>query len=685
MNWHTPIRYVPLVGPAFEARLGKLEIYTVSDLLFHIPLRYDDYSKITKIGSLKHDEVTTIIASITKVKNIFTRNRKQIQQITLTDTTGTLQLMWFNQPFIIKNLKIGDTLAVAGKATTRGSFWEMIGPEYEIVHPNKSLLHVGRLVPIYPQTAGISSKWLRSRISILLNAPWLQVDYIPADILYNYKLPDILTALKTIHFPNSLSEIEKSRERLAFDELFLLQLTAKIHRQEWRQKQTIPKLTIDAKKVAKFYESLPFTLTQAQLRVVGEIFVDLQKETAMNRLLQGDVGSGKTVVAALAMYMAHLNGYQSLLMAPTEILAQQHYATLSELLKPFKIIVDIVTSNTKHVTRKKNVSHVTSHVSPHILVGTHALLEKSVEFDRLGLVVIDEQHRFGVKQRSLLRSKGKTPHVLSMTATPIPRTLALVFYGDLDFSYIDEMPIGRKPIKTWVVPKAKRDGAYAWIRKQILAVKKTQVFIVCPFIELSETLTTVKAAKEEFEILSKEVFPDLKLGLLHGKMKASEKNEILDQFRAGKFNILVSTPVVEVGIDIPNATIMLIEAADRFGLAQLHQMRGRVGRSHQQSYCLLFAENEVSKTTFRLKNLETCANGRKLAEIDLQLRGAGEVFGTLQHGKELLKIASYSDVELVQKAQKATFDILEKDNLLSAAPLLKERLISSTIGEIAPD
>jgi ATP-dependent DNA helicase RecG len=417
-------------------------------------------------------------------------------------------------------------------------------------------------------------------------------------------------------------------------------------------------------------KKLPFDLTGAQKRSVEEILNDLTAQKPMNRLLEGEVGSGKTVVGAIAMYVAHLNGFQSAFMAPTEILAQQHFKTISELLSPFKVKVELVTGTTKKPSNDFNV-----------LIGTHALVYKKVKFKKLGLVIVDEQQRFGVEQRSMIKEKGKNVHLLTMTATPIPRTVALTIYGDLDLSILDQMPVGRKIVKTWLVPPEKRTGAYDWIKKQIME-NKTQVFIVCPFIEESETMVTVKAATKEFERLKNEVFPDLKLGLLHGKLKVKEKTEILKVFRDKKIDILVSTPVVEVGIDIPNATVMLIEEADRFGLAQLHQLRGRVGRSDKQSYCLLFTSSKNEITIERLKAMETLYSGAELAELDLKLRGPGQIFGTSQHGRQVLKVASFSDFALIEKTKREATKVFAK---IDKYPQLLKKTQQINLEHVSPD
>jgi ATP-dependent DNA helicase RecG len=504
--------------------------------------------------------------------------------------------------------------------------------------------------------------------------PTLIEEYIPEDIRIRYTLPNIQEALHDVHFPKTIPIGIAARRRLAFDELLLMQCTSYEQKRLWKETKHALPLTATSDAVDSCISSLPFTLTTSQLEALKDVRSDITSTTPMNRLLEGDVGSGKTVVAAVAMYITAKNNLQSVLMAPTQILAEQHYNTIKQLLEPFHISVGLVTSSRKEQDAT-------------VLVGTHALLEKNIPLDHVGLVVIDEQQRFGVFQRNLLRTKGKgnmTPHLLTMTATPIPRTLALTRYGNLDLSQLTEMPKGRRNIKTWVVPPEKREGAYEWIIKEIKE-HQSQAFIICPFIEESESMTTIKAATTEFKRLSTSVFPKLKLGLLHGRLKAKEKTSILDEFRSGDIDILVATPVVEVGIDIPNATIMLVEGSDRFGLAQLHQLRGRVGRSDKQSYCLLFSENTNPDTIQRLKALETMHNGAELSEYDLALRGQGDVFGARQHGIPTLVLGSLSDTELVSQTQEAMTKLTRIDPTFTAFPLLRQRLNESKIENVSQD
>ncbi len=652
----------------YAKRLEKLNIFTYHDLLYHLPTRYEDYSLISKINRLQEGELVTIQGNVIKYSNTYTRSRKTIQKVRIADETGETDLTWFNQPFIVRNLNEGDILSVSGKVEIFAKKPTLISPVYELF--NGVTVHTGRIVPIYSETRGVSSKWLRKQISLLLED--LEIpDFLPQVILHDHQLQELNESLHQIHFPRNLDETDNARRRLSFDEVFLIQLSALQRKKEWQNMKIGPKITITEEKMDQFKNALPFTLTPSQERVIDDILSDFSKTQPMNRLLQGDVGSGKTVVAAAGIYAAFLNHYQSALMAPTEILAQQHFKTLSQFLAPFSIKVGLATSSTKLEKNKKY----------DVYVGTHALVAKAVDFTKLGFVVIDEQQRFGVEQRSILREKGENPHVLTMTATPIPRTIALTLYGELDSSYLTDMPKGRKSIKTWLVPNEKREGAYQWIEKEIIE-KKSQVFIICPFIEQSENMQTVKAATLEFDRLKMEVFPNLKLAMLHGKLKAKEKDSVLTSFREKAFDILVATPVVEVGIDIPNATVMLIEGSERFGLSQLHQLRGRVGRGEKQSYCLLFTDSTNENSILRLKAMETMSHGAALAEFDLKMRGPGELYGTKQSGTRMLKIASFSDTRLLDEAKRAAIRIFPE---LSSHKELKDEVASLILSRVNPD
>lgn len=643
---------LPFVGSNYERKLAKLDILTIENLLLHIPNRYLDFSKITKISNVKIGETVTVVGNISSLKNQITKTgkRMQIGQIeneepSADGSRAKITVAWFNQPFLIYTLHPKSKIAVSGEASWFAGKPAFFSPQFEKLEKGKDTLHTGRLVGIYSETAGLSSKWLKSRIKFVLDHIENNLDeFLPENILKKYSLVNFKKAIYDIHFPKSEEVHIKAKERLAFNELLDLQIMAK-KRKLLLQKKKTNKLSVNKKEISNLINSLPFKLTNSQTKVIDEILTDLSKNIPMNRLLQGDVGSGKTVVSAIASFVSILNGFQVVLMAPTQILANQHYETINNLFKDLKIRVSLITGQ-KIV---KDIGRVD------VFIGTHALLNKAKLFEKVGLIIIDEQHKFGVKQAEILTKSAKkiSPHILTMTATPIPRTIAQTMFSDMDLSILNEIPIGRIPIKTWLVPNTKRSNAYDWCKLQILN-SKCQMFVICPLIEESEveTLKSIKSVKKEFLIL-KSHFSNLRLGLLHGKLKENEKIQVLNDFKTGKTNILVSTPVVEVGIDIPNATIMLIEGSDRFGLAQLHQLRGRVGRSDKQSYCLLFTENDSEKATQRLKALTTTSSGFELAELDLKLRGPGEVLGIKQHGFGSLKIASWSDTKLIKASSEA--------------------------------
>ena len=671
MKLSDTIRSLPLVGPVYIHRLDKLGIETISDLLHHVPHRYKDFRIVSNITRVQIGEVITVKGKVISMKNIYTRNGKKIQEAFLEDTTGQMQIIWFNQRYLTNTIKAGEWYSFSGKCDWFDRKKTLISPEYENIQNGSPTIHTGCLVPVYPETFGVSSKWIRGRIFYVLKAYASDfVEFLPSDTLVNLSLMRFPKAIKSVHFPSELTEAEEAKKRLAFDELLFHQLKSLFRKSEWGKHKVSHTLQVGSE-LNEFITSLPFELTSSQTRSIKEISSDLTKNSPMNRLLEGDVGSGKTVVAAAGAFATFVNGYQTIVMAPTQILAQQHFDTLGKIFAKYKVRVSLVTS----AGVKKDVGKTD------IFVGTHALIHKKVKFDNVALVVIDEQHRFGVEQRAHLvkkTSKGvKAPHILTMTATPIPRTVALTIYGDLDLSTLDELPKGRKPIITWLVPQKKREGAYLWIKEQIQK-SGIQAFIICPLIEESEveTMKQVKAATAEFDKL-KEIFSGLILGLLHGRQSAKVKNEVLDAFKKGDIDILVSTPVVEVGIDVPNATIMVIEAGERFGLAQLHQLRGRIGRGEKKPYCLIFTDSRSRTVKTRLSALTKTTSGFELAELDLRLRGPGEIFGLKQHGFPELKIASWTDTELIKSARKVAQEAI--DNTQKFSKLIDKLQINDII------
>ncbi|MGB9883389.1 MAG: ATP-dependent DNA helicase RecG [Microgenomates group bacterium] len=665
------IEKLPHTSPSTIKKFKSLKIKTFFDLLNYFPFRYEDYSIISKINQLQPGEIVTITGKIIDKKYQITKKGLKMQIFKIEDDSGQIETVFYNQEYLLKLFQINQLVSFAGKVEVFGQKIIFSPLEYEL---GESMIHTGRIVPIYSEKKGLSSRIIREKIYNLLFNSHINLEikeFLPKEIINYNQLIDEKRAYQQIHFPENKQQSKISRQRLGFDELFILQLSNLLIKKKW-EKETVgnpfasnPQII---QRLNQFIACLPFQLTNDQKKVWQEIFADLQKQKPMNRLLQGDVGSGKTVVATIAAYFSFLNGYQTLIMAPTEILANQHYKTITGLFQNEKLIdkpkISLITSSTKKNKELENAD---------IIIGTHALITNSRNYDKVGLVIIDEQHRFGVAQRAMLKQKGINPHLLTMTATPIPRTIALTIYGELDFSVINQMPKGRLPVKTFFVPKVKRQNCYQWIKNQIKNYH-AQVFIVCPLIEESEveTMKSIKAAKKEYENLKK-IFDQFRLGLLHGKLKAKEKEKIMNDFKNHQFDILVTTPVVEVGVDIPGATIILIEAAERFGLAQLHQLRGRVGRNDKQSYCFLFSENENENIINRLKLFSRINNGNKLAEEDLKIRGPGDIYGTKQHGFIDLKIASFSDYQLIEKTKKAV-EYFNNHYQLEEYPELKNRL-----------
>ncbi len=658
-----------------KRHLGRLEllgIRTVREMLLYFPRDFQDTSHFTQIADLKTDEINTIKGKLTTLFNIRSHAGKRITRGLFSDDTGSIEVIWFNQPHLVKMLPRKKEIILTGKAKISSGKISLVSPAYELIKPYEEQIHTGRIVPVYHETDGISSKWLREKLKPLIDH-WTDLfeEYMPHEVIQAHNLIDYKTAIKNIHFPESDEFLTRSRERLAFDELFLLQLRVLQKKWYWQQISADQKksLTINTDLIKQCIEKLPFELTTAQKRVLKEILADLNKPIPMSRLVQGDVGSGKTIVAALAALNTVKNSYQVAIMAPTEILAKQHYQTFLKTLREFNLNIQFIAGSTQD-SQKEIIKNQMKTGTVDIVIGTHSLIQEGIGFHKLGLAIIDEQHRFGVKQREILKNFG-SPHLLSMTATPIPRTLAITIYGDQDISIIDEMPSGRQQIITRVVPEKKRTDAYRWIEDQIK--KGRQAFIICPLINESDTLE-LKSVQEEYARLSEHIFPDLKLGMLHGKLKQEEKDQIMSNFKDNKINVLVSTSVIEVGIDIPNATIMLIEGAERFGLAQLHQFRGRVGRGVHQSYCFLFTGHLSEEGKTRMKAMESHSSGFELAEIDLKLRGPGEVYGIRQSGIPDLKMASFTDFITIEKARKSAAEIINKDPLLKNHPNLDKKI-----------
>mgnify|MGYP002078670999 CR=1 FL=1 len=606
---------------------------------------------------------------LSKVFHQRSRAGKALTKATITDETGSLDVIWFSQPYLQRVLHNGMKVILSGKAKYSYGKTTLQNPSYEEIKEEQ--MHTGRIVPVYHQTEGIHSKWIREKLKPIIEAWAFQLkDYMPQSIKDEYNLISYSTAVKEAHFPSDEEKLTRAKFRLSFDELFLLQLKALQKKWLWQNvKEHESKPVPKHKDLDLFIANLPFELTNAQQRCLEEIITDMEKPYPMSRLLQGDVGSGKTVVAAAAILNTYKVGYQTALMAPTEILAKQHYNTLFKLLQPIGMNIQYISGSTTDKQKKELINQLKTGTVD-LVVGTHALIQEGVGFHNLGLAVIDEQHRFGVKQRNILK-QASHPHLLSLSATPIPRTLAMTLYGDQDLSIIDEMPKGRQEIITRIVPEKKRIDAYRWIENQVM--KGRQAFIICPLIDESDTLE-VKSAIQEYQNLSENIFPHLKVGLLHGKMKSEEKETIMKAFKANEINVLVSTSVIEVGIDVPNASIMIIEGADRFGLSQLHQFRGRVGRGEHQSYCFLFPKNYSQDSKTRLGAMVSHASGFKLSEIDLQLRGPGEIFGVKQSGIPDLKMASLTDSKTISLAREAAQKIINEDPFLEKHPELDEKL-----------
>ncbi|MEW6067416.1 MAG: ATP-dependent DNA helicase RecG [Nitrospirota bacterium] len=680
------IQYIRGVGPKRVKLLARLGIKTVKDALYYLPYRYEDRSNIKKISDLKYENIETIYGKVVSAEIIKPpRKNFSIFELTINDGSGLLRGKWFNQPFMKKNFKIGDEVLLCG-TVRRDYYWgigfEMDNPEYEIVNDDDVLIHMNRIVPVYRVTGGLSVRQIRSIMFNVINTCLNDVcDPVPPEILKKNALPRLSQSLSQIHFPDADMNMDllnrgasDFHRRLSFDELLMLELGLAVMKKGNTLEKGIafnPKDTL----LKKLTEILPFRLTNAQKRVFEDIFGDMKMPHPMNRLIQGDVGCGKTIVALMAMMVASECGYQSAMMAPTEILAEQHYINIHRLIEDMGLKICLLTGSKKDRPLRQIASGEID-----IVIGTHALIQEKIIFKNLGLIVIDEQHRFGVMQRVMLRKKAYNPDVLVMTATPIPRTLSLTLYGDLDYSVIDELPPDRRPVKTLLFNPMQKDYIYSLIKEEVK--KGRQVYVVYPIIEESEKIDLKSAimGKDAFE----RIFPEFKVGLLHGRMNAKEREEIMAFFKEGEIDILVSTTVIEVGVDVPNATLMLIIHAERFGLAQLHQLRGRIGRGSHQSYCILLAYKPYGEEARRRLDIMVKSNdGFRVAEEDLNIRGPGEFFGTRQSGMPDLKIANIvRDASLLNEARKEAFNLIDSDPDLKGFPMLRKSLEDFWRGKI---
>jgi len=659
------------VGAATAEQLARLGIFQVRDLLWHLPFRHDDYSQMRTISQLQPGEQATIIANLWDVRERKVGINRAMVQAILGDSTGTLHATWWNK-WIIKQLKPGATLRFSGKVGLYMGQKTLDNPVFEDLDDER--VATGRLSPVYRLTEGLNHNRLRGLIyDALDDYAQLLADPLPSALREEHDLLDLPTALWQMHFPENQQQLAAARRRLAFEELFYIQLGVQQRRAALRQEAALP-LPLDDEQLARFEQTLPFALTGAQRRVIGEIRLDLARTVPMTRLVQGDVGSGKTAVAAAAMWAALGRGAQSALLAPTQILAEQHHRGISRLLEQLTrpdgepVKVALLTGRITGQAREAVLSGLADG-SVDVVIGTTALIQEGVEFANLGLIVVDEQHRFGVEQRGALRTRSsRQPHLLVMSATPIPRSLALTVFGDLDVSRIDEMPPGRTPVKTKRFTPAERERLYGFIRREVAAGR--QAYIIYPLVEESDRLD-IGAAVDEHKRLQAQVFPDLSLGLLHGRLTGSEKDQVMRDFAEGRHQVLVSTTVIEVGIDVPNATLIMVEDADRFGLAQLHQLRGRVGRGQHASYCALVSRAESPDVLARLDILAETNDGFVLAEKDLELRGPGDFFGTRQSGLPDLRVAHLSDTATIILAREAAQKLFADDPSLERYPLLR--------------
>lgn len=672
MTLQSPVTRLKGVGPAIEKGLRGLGIFTVGDLLNYYPRRWDSYNKVKSLATIKPGLVS-LTAKVEKVhmRSSARRTRLKITEAILSDTTGTIRAVWFNQPYLAQSLLPGQTYHFRGNYEFKNNYVSLQAPTF--TKPSED--DDSTIVTTYPESKQITSSILRKLVAQCIELVSDIPDVLPETIINNNRLLHKSAAITILHQPKSMEDLELAKRTLGFEEVFMLVLSSLILKQSIKTEKSST-IVYDPNVAQHFTSKLSFTLTDAQKKSAHAILQDLEKDQPMNRLLEGDVGSGKTMVAFMAVAMATKAGFQSALMVPTEILARQHFSGGKDFLKSIGVRADLLISDMPKPDRQKVLEDLKAG-NIDCVIGTHALIAKEPEYANLGLVVIDEQHRFGVNQRIELKKKAKAmPHVLTMTATPIPRSLALVVYGDLDVSIIDELPPGRKPITTKLVEE--RDRVHVYAHVDSLIGQGQQAYVVCPLIAPSDKLG-VKSVEAEFEQLQKTVFKHRRIGMVHGRLKAEEKAEVMQQFKDGKLDMLLATSVIEVGVDVPNATIMLIEGAERFGLAALHQLRGRVGRGKEQSHCYLFTTSDNPQTLKRLRALEKTTDGFRLAQIDLEIRGPGEIYGTAQHGILDLRIADLFDTKLLSEVKQAAESFLKDHNLLEYKQLVKHVNLLKTI------
>ena len=660
-----PISRLKGVGPRVEQKLERLGITTIQDLIFYFPRRYDDYSNVVTTAQLRPGYKATIQAQIKQVKGRYVRRGMHLTEAVASDEEGSIKIVWFNQPYRSSSLKSGQIYLISGEFSLSRGRLNMLNPSIEL--ESEFPLHTARIIPIYKETIGLKSSTIRKLIDQVRHTIASLPEPLPKTMISSNKLMAFSKTIEVLHYPADIASLEDARRRLGFEELFGVMIASELNKQQFKSESGV-KIEFNEKLAKKFVAQLPFQLTNAQRKVVWQIYKDMESTQPMNRLVEGDVGSGKTLVAVMAATMALEANFQVALMAPTEILARQHFENISSLL-PFQNI-ELLLGSMKTAQKRQAQERIATGQT-RLVIGTHALITEKVAMDNLGLVIIDEQHRFGVKQRKLLQSKaGKMPHVLSMTATPIPRTLALTIYGELDISIIDEMPPGRTPVVTEIVSPNSREKMMEIVQDQLSEGR--QVFVVCPLIEESDSLK-IASAEQIYLHLSKKSLKNHRVDLLHGKMNPQEKETVMARFIAKEIDVLVSTTVVEVGVDVPNATVMIIEAAERFGLAQLHQLRGRVGRGNNQGFCFLVMSDSKAPPK-RLKAMEYTTDGFKLAELDLELRGPGAIYGHSQSGELDLRFANISDHKLVASARKSAVDFVKSGQKLSDYKILQRRV-----------